>query len=183
MYFSGLLILICKNIQIPPKLNIPEAFFKELNIFRSYNGPYRSSPEHKGSSQRNHTRGANINPPDFDFEDDPHSKYLIDHGRAKSMMYNDDAADSEVLRAQYRRPRDVLLSLIGDFMHRANLRLQLIRQQEEKEWDQERELEKEKHRDKDRDREKDKERDKEREREKPELRPTHFLDIKTHIVS
>lgn len=99
------------------------------------------------------------------------------------MMYNDDAADSEVLRAQYRRPRDVLLSLIGDFMHRANLRLQLIRQQEEKEWDQERELEKEKHRDKDRDREKDKERDKEREREKPELRPTHFLDIKTHIVS
>lgn len=90
-------------------------------IFRSYNGPYRSSPEHKGSSQRNYSRGPYS--PGFDFEDDSHSKFMSEHSRAKS-MYEHDVEDSEVLRAEYRRPRDVLLSLVGEFMCRATNRLQ-----------------------------------------------------------
>lgn len=41
-------------------------------------------------------------------------------------MYEHDVEDSEVLRAEYRRPRDVLLSLVGEFMCRATLRMQEI---------------------------------------------------------
>ena len=48
---------------------------------------------------------------------------MSEHSRAKS-MYEHDVEDSEVLRAEYRRPRDVLLSLVGDFMYRASSRLQ-----------------------------------------------------------
>lgn len=87
---------------------------------RSYSGPYRSSPEHKGSSQRNYSRGPYS--PGFDFDEDSHSKYMSEHSRAKS-VYERDAEDSEVLRAEYRRPRDVLLSLVGDFTFRAAGRL------------------------------------------------------------
>ncbi|KAL3277360.1 hypothetical protein HHI36_012710 [Cryptolaemus montrouzieri] len=90
-------------------------------LTKSYNGPYRSSPEHKGSSQRNYSRGAYTT--GFDFEDESHSKFMSEHSRAKS-MYEHDVEDSEVLRAEYRRPRDVLLSLVGEFMCRATNRLQ-----------------------------------------------------------
>ncbi|RZC42316.1 unc-80 -like protein, partial [Asbolus verrucosus] len=91
------------------------------SLTKSYNGPYRSSPEHKGSSQRNYSRGPYS--PGFDFEDESHSKFMSEHSRAKS-MYEHDVEDSEVLRAEYRRPRDVLLSLVGEFMCRATARLQ-----------------------------------------------------------
>ncbi|KAK9884494.1 hypothetical protein WA026_007335 [Henosepilachna vigintioctopunctata] len=91
------------------------------SLTKSYNGPYRSSPEHKGSSQRNYSRGPYST--GFDFEDESHSKFMSEHSRAKS-MYEHDVEDSEVLRAEYRRPRDVLLSLVGEFMCRASNRLQ-----------------------------------------------------------
>ncbi|XP_071051603.1 protein unc-80 homolog isoform X3 [Onthophagus taurus] len=91
------------------------------SLTKSYNGPYRSSPEHKGSSQRNYSRGPYS--PGFDFEDESHSKFMSEHSRAKT-MYEHDVEDSEVLRAEYRRPRDVLLSLVGEFMCRATVRLQ-----------------------------------------------------------
>lgn len=48
---------------------------------------------------------------------------MSEHSRAKS-MYEHDVEDSEVLRAEYRRPRDVLLSLVGEFVCRATNRLQ-----------------------------------------------------------
>ncbi|XP_065170367.1 protein unc-80 homolog isoform X8 [Atheta coriaria] len=89
-------------------------------LIKSYNGPYRSSPEHKGSSQRNYSRGPYS--PGFDFEDESHSKFMSEHSRAKS-LYEHDVEDSEVLRAEYRRPRDVLLSLVGEFVCRASNRL------------------------------------------------------------
>lgn len=73
-------------------------------LARVYNGPYRSSPEHKGSSQRNY-RGPYS--PGFDFEDDSHSKFISEHNRTKS-MYEHDTEDSEMLRAEYRRPRWVI---------------------------------------------------------------------------
>lgn len=39
-------------------------------------------------------------------------------------MYEHDVEDSEILRAEYRRPRDVLLSLVGEFICKATARLQ-----------------------------------------------------------
>ncbi|KAL1497693.1 hypothetical protein ABEB36_008611 [Hypothenemus hampei] len=89
-------------------------------LTKVYNGPYRSSPEHKGSSQRNYRGGAYS--PGFDFEDDSHSKFITDHNRAKS-MYEHDTEDSEILRAEYRRPRDVLLSLVGEFIFKITDRI------------------------------------------------------------
>ncbi|XP_060527222.1 protein unc-80 homolog isoform X3 [Cylas formicarius] len=96
-------------------------------LTKVYNGPYRSSPEHKGSSQRNY-RGP-YSPTAFDFEDDSHSKFMSEHCRAKS-MYEHDTEDSEIMRAEYRRPRDVLLSLVGEFMYKVSDRLNEINKKE-----------------------------------------------------
>lgn len=48
---------------------------------------------------------------------------MNEHSRTKS-MYEHDIEDSEMLRAEYRRPRDVLLSLVGEFICKATARLQ-----------------------------------------------------------
>jgi hypothetical protein len=61
---------------------------------RSYNGPYRNSPEHKGSSQRNCSRNPDNYSPGMDFEDESHSKYVSDMGRAKNLL--ESTEDSEV---------------------------------------------------------------------------------------
>lgn len=98
-------------------------------LSKSYNGPYRNSPEHKGSSQRNCSRGNAPCSPGLDFEDESHSKYVSDVGRTKKMM-NESAEDSEMIRSEYRRPRDVLLSVVGEFISRAQQRLnELTRKQ------------------------------------------------------
>lgn len=89
-------------------------------LAKSYNGPFRNSPEHKGSSQRNCSRGPPCSP-GLDFEDESHSKYVSDT-RTKNLT--DSAEDSELVRTEYRRPRDVLLSLVGEFMSKASTRLQ-----------------------------------------------------------
>lgn len=61
-------------------------------LAKSYNGPYRNSPEHKGSSQRNCSRGPPCSP-GLDFDDESHSKYVSDMGRNKNY---DTPEDSEV---------------------------------------------------------------------------------------
>lgn len=86
---------------------------------RSYNGPYRNSPEHKGSSQRNCSRGPPCSP-GLDFEEESHSKYVSDMARTKNY---DTPEDSELMRLKFRRPRDVLLSVVGEFMTRASTRM------------------------------------------------------------
>lgn len=91
-------------------------------LSKSYNGPYRNSPEHKGSSQRNQCSRGPPPSPGFDFEDESHSKYVSEVGRAKNMP--ETAEDSELVRTEYRRARDVLLSLVGEFLNRAMTRLQ-----------------------------------------------------------
>lgn len=96
-------------------------------FFRSYNGPYRNSPEHKGSSQRNCSRGPPCSP-GLDFDEESHSKYVSDVGRTK--ILNESVEDSETIRAEYRRARDVLLSLVGEFITMASTRLnELARKQ------------------------------------------------------
>lgn len=64
-------------------------------VHRSYNGPYRNSPEHKGSSQRNCSRGPPVSP-GLDFEDESHSKYVSDVGRNKTY---ETPEDSEVTQS------------------------------------------------------------------------------------
>ncbi|KAH8311397.1 hypothetical protein KR044_006087 [Drosophila immigrans] len=88
-------------------------------LAKSYNGPYRNSPEHKGSSQRNCSRGPPCSP-GMDFEEESHTKYATDP-RTKNMM--DSAEDSEMIRTEYRRPRDVLLSVVADFLTKSTTRL------------------------------------------------------------
>ncbi|XP_069357295.1 protein unc-80 homolog isoform X3 [Maniola hyperantus] len=93
-------------------------------LSKSYNGPYRTSPEHKGSSQRGCPR-----PPATAFmaldilDDESHSRYVSDHSRMPPVTDYTGTEDSELVRAEYRRPRDVLLSLVGDFIDRATSRL------------------------------------------------------------
>ncbi|XP_046670285.1 uncharacterized protein LOC124360589 isoform X5 [Homalodisca vitripennis] len=89
-------------------------------LAKNYNGPNPSSPEHKGSSQKNYSRAPYS--PGFDFEEDSHSKYLSDRSRTK-MYHERDMEDSEVLRNDFRRPRDVLLSLVADFVTTCTARL------------------------------------------------------------
>ncbi|XP_038122393.1 protein unc-80 homolog isoform X5 [Culex quinquefasciatus] len=96
-------------------------------LSKSYNGPYRNSPEHKGSSQRNCSRGPPCSP-GLDFDEESHSKYVSDVGRTK--ILNESVEDSETIRAEYRRARDVLLSLVGEFITMASTRLnELARKQ------------------------------------------------------
>ncbi|KAK6643812.1 hypothetical protein RUM43_000075 [Polyplax serrata] len=90
-------------------------------LAKNYNGPQRSSPEHKGSSQRNYSRGPYS--PGFEFEEDSHSRYLSDHSRSKLHYERGEMEDSEVLRNEFRRPRDILLSLVADFHSKCTIRL------------------------------------------------------------
>ncbi|XP_052902471.1 protein unc-80 homolog [Anopheles moucheti] len=97
-------------------------------LSKSYNGPFRNSPEHKGSSQRNCSRGPPCSP-GLDYDDESHAKYVSDIGRSK--MLNESVDDSETIR-EYRRPRDVLLSVVGEFIISASTRLaELARKQGE----------------------------------------------------
>ncbi|XP_075975825.1 unc80, NALCN channel complex subunit isoform X2 [Anticarsia gemmatalis] len=87
-------------------------------LSKSYNGPYRTSPEHKGSSQRTGPRTAAATIIAFE---ESHSKY--DNSKMPGIAEYTGAEDSELVRAEYRRPRDVLLSLVGEFIGRATTRL------------------------------------------------------------
>ncbi|XP_039288610.1 protein unc-80 homolog isoform X7 [Nilaparvata lugens] len=89
-------------------------------LSKNYNGPQKASPEHKGSSQRNYNREPFS--PGLDFEDESHSKFLSERSRTK-IHYERDMEDSEVLRNEFRRPRDILLSLVADFMTKTTARL------------------------------------------------------------
>lgn len=71
-------------------------FLIQITIFRSYNGPYRNSPEHKGSSQRNCSRGPPVSP-GLDFEDESHSKYVSDVGRNKNYETPEDSEVSVMI--------------------------------------------------------------------------------------
>ncbi|XP_060802082.1 protein unc-80 homolog isoform X1 [Amyelois transitella] len=85
-------------------------------LSKSYNGPYRTSPEHKGSSQRAGPRSTAATIIGFE---ESHSKF----DNKIPMPEYTGAEDSELVRAEYRRPRDVLLSLVGEFIGRATTRL------------------------------------------------------------
>ncbi|KAG8225919.1 hypothetical protein J437_LFUL005955 [Ladona fulva] len=89
-------------------------------LAKNYTGPQKASPDHKGSSQKNYSRGPYS--PGFDFDEESHSKYVSDHGRSKA-PYERDLEDSEILRNEFRRPRDILLSMVAEFLTKCTARL------------------------------------------------------------
>ncbi|XP_059490383.1 protein unc-80 homolog isoform X4 [Neocloeon triangulifer] len=89
-------------------------------LSKNYTGPQKSSPDHKGSSQRNFRSGPYS--PGFEFDEDSHSKYISDHSRTRPGNER-DLEDSEVMRNEFRRPRDILLSMVADFLTKCSARL------------------------------------------------------------
>lgn len=74
-----------------------------------------------GSSQRNCSRGGPYSP-GFEFDDDSHSKYVSDRARNK-FPQSDQLEDLEKLRNEFRRPRDVCLNLVAEFVSTSSSRL------------------------------------------------------------
>ncbi|XP_026300000.1 protein unc-80 homolog isoform X11 [Apis mellifera] len=90
-------------------------------LTKYYNGPQKSSPEHKGSSQRNYGKGPYS--PGYDFEDETHASKYIEHSRVRT-FYDRDNDDAESChKNEFRRPRDTLLNMVGDFVARCSTRL------------------------------------------------------------
>jgi len=87
-----------------------------IHSHRYYNGPQKSSPEHKGSSQKNYGKGPYS--PGFDFEDDTHAKYM-EHSKVRQFYDRDE----DFHKNEFRRPRDTLLNMVGDFVARCSVRL------------------------------------------------------------
>ncbi|CAL8099332.1 unnamed protein product [Orchesella dallaii] len=94
-------------------------------LAKNYSGPQMSSPaDLRGSSQRNYTSKGGIMTPGYEFaDDDSHSKYMSDPSRNKQSAYDRDMQDSEVIRDEFRRPRDTLLCLVSDFYSKSSARL------------------------------------------------------------
>ncbi|XP_076295580.1 unc80, NALCN channel complex subunit isoform X9 [Lasioglossum baleicum] len=87
-------------------------------LTKYYNGPQKSSPEHKGSSQRNY--GKVPYSPGFDFEEDTHATKYMEH---KMKTFYDNADAENCHQNEFRRPRDTLLNMVGDFVARCSARL------------------------------------------------------------
>ncbi|KAK2588606.1 hypothetical protein KPH14_006375 [Odynerus spinipes] len=89
-------------------------------LTKYYNGPQKSSPEHKGSSQRNYGKGPYS--PGVDFEDETHPTKYTEHSKVRNFYDRDDDAESSH-KNEFRRPRDTLLNMVGEFVARASVRL------------------------------------------------------------
>ncbi|XP_067205239.1 protein unc-80 homolog isoform X2 [Linepithema humile] len=89
-------------------------------LTKYYNGPQKSSPEHKGSSQRNYGKGPYS--PGFDFEDEAHTTKYMEHSKMR-IFYDRDEDSESFHKNEFRRPRDTLLNMVGDFVTRCSARL------------------------------------------------------------
>ncbi|XP_043466068.1 protein unc-80 homolog isoform X3 [Leptopilina heterotoma] len=89
-------------------------------LTKYYNRPQKLSPEHKGSSQRNYGKGPYS--PGFDFEDETHVKYM-EHNKNRSLYERDMDDTDSCHKSEFRRPRDTLLNMVGDFAARCTARL------------------------------------------------------------
>ncbi|KOC65753.1 Protein unc-80 like protein, partial [Habropoda laboriosa] len=90
-------------------------------LTKYYNGPQKSSPEHKGSSQRNYGKGPYS--PGFDCEDETHSTKYIEHTKVRNFHVRDNDDTESCHKNEFRRPRDTLLNMVGDFVARCSVRL------------------------------------------------------------
>ncbi|XP_072743186.1 protein unc-80 homolog isoform X2 [Anoplolepis gracilipes] len=90
-------------------------------LTKSYNGPQKSSPEHKGSSQKNY--GKDPYSPGFDYEDDTHPTKYMEHSKARHFYERNNEDAENFHRTEFRRPRNTLLNMVGDFVTRCSTRL------------------------------------------------------------
>ncbi|XP_023210931.1 protein unc-80 homolog [Centruroides sculpturatus] len=91
-------------------------------LARNYTGPQRMI-DLRGSSIKNASKGA-CSPP-FEIDDDSHSKFMSDsyYSSRKQQQYEKEVEDSEMLRFEFRSPRDTLLSVVCEFYSKCSSRL------------------------------------------------------------
>ncbi|XP_074595949.1 unc80, NALCN channel complex subunit [Brevipalpus obovatus] len=99
-------------------------------LTRNFAGPQRAI-DLRGSSIKNASRGA-YSPP-IEIDEDSHSNILTDlpafsrfmgdsYFPTRSRQQHGDE-DTELIRAEFRKPRDILLNLVAEFLTRSTLRL------------------------------------------------------------
>ncbi|XP_066582663.1 protein unc-80 homolog [Prorops nasuta] len=90
-------------------------------LTKYYNGPQKSSPEHKGSSQRNFAKDPCS--PGFDFEEKSNASKSLEHQRMRHLYERDNDDGESYHKNEFRRPRDTLLNMVGEFVARCSVRL------------------------------------------------------------
>ncbi|XP_022249198.1 protein unc-80 homolog isoform X2 [Limulus polyphemus] len=88
-------------------------------LARNYTGPHRAI-DLRGSSIKNASKGA-CSPP-FEVDEDSHSNFYISR-RQQQSQYDRHVEDSEILRAEFRKPRDTILFVISEFLTTCTRRL------------------------------------------------------------
>ncbi|KAG1666378.1 Protein unc-80 [Nymphon striatum] len=90
-------------------------------LARNYTGPQRTVDVRGSSTKTN--RG--LYSPAVDIDDDSHSKLThYQYPNSRRSQYDKDMDDSEVLHAEFRRPRETLLSVIAEFFTKGTARCQ-----------------------------------------------------------
>ncbi|XP_050045385.1 protein unc-80 homolog [Dermacentor andersoni] len=93
-------------------------------LTRNYTGPQKAI-DLRGSSIKNASRGA-CSPP-FEVEEDLPSRFVNEtlYGSRKpgGTHYERDDEDSDLLRLEFRQPRDTLLSVVAEFLTKCSARL------------------------------------------------------------
>lgn len=93
-------------------------------LTRNYTGPQKTI-DLRGSSIKNASRGA-CSPP-FEVEEDLPSRFVNEtlYGSRKpgGTHYERDDEDSDLLRLEFRQPRDTLLSVVAEFLTKCSARL------------------------------------------------------------
>ena len=87
-------------------------------LIKTYTGPYRS-PEIKTSLSKTYSKGGQFQQT-FEFEDDSFIKFSTEYLKHKNI---DDSEDAELLQREFRRPRDILLSILAQFFKEATNRI------------------------------------------------------------
>ncbi|XP_054724860.1 protein unc-80 homolog [Uloborus diversus] len=93
-------------------------------LARNYSGPQRTI-DLRGSSIKNMSRGA-CSPP-YEIDDDSHSKFMTDSyyssRRPQQQQFDRQIEDNDILKSEFRRPRDILLSVVSEFLTICSARL------------------------------------------------------------
>ncbi|XP_064455968.1 protein unc-80 homolog isoform X2 [Ornithodoros turicata] len=93
-------------------------------LTRNYTGPQKAI-DLRGSSIKNATRGA-CSPP-YEIEEDLPSRFVNEtlYGSRKQAgtHYEQDDEDSDLLRLEFRKPRDTLLGVVAEFLTKCSARL------------------------------------------------------------
>ncbi|OQR76167.1 protein unc-80-like, partial [Tropilaelaps mercedesae] len=92
-------------------------------LTRNYSGPQRTI-DLRGSSMKTGTRGA-VSPP-FEIEEDLPSRFMneaLNYRKQGGYFERGDCEDSDILRMEFRKPRDTLLNVVAEFLTKCSVRL------------------------------------------------------------